>query len=173
MSHLIHRPILHDPLDSFLTRNTLFNDFETLFNDVFNGIVSQKSKLLDNSTGYPRMDIFTKDDKYYIQVACAGLSEKDVDIKVTDDRQFKTVTISGNKLQKHEDANYLSKSLTRASFTKCLTLPENVEGDPIANMENGLLTLEWNLKKSIEQKSQCKKIEINSCAKPPPAKITK
>lgn len=173
MSHLIHRPISYDPFisDSFLTRSTIFSDFETLFNDVFNGMVSQKSKLLDNSTGYPRMDIFVKDNKYYIQIACAGLSEKDIDIKV--ENQGKTITVTGSRLQKHEDAKYLSKSLTRSSFTKSLTIPDDVEGDPVANMENGLLTLEWKLKTPIEKEPQCKKIAINSCAKPPPDKLIK
>lgn len=170
MSGLVPRSFFSDPfiVGPSYTRDTLFGNIETIFNDVFNGMISQKSKLLDNVGGYPRMDIFVKDNKYCIQVACAGLTESDIDVKVSEG----ILTISGSKLEKHEDAKYLSKSLTRSAFTKHLTIPEDVEGDPTATMENGLLTLMWNLKVPVKQVPQQKKIAINATNRSPPPEIS-
>lgn len=151
-------------LDSFVSRNDVFGNIETLFNDVFDGMASRKNAI-KGTTGYPRMDMFEIDKYFYIQIACAGLSEKDIDVSISEQQDSllqtgKYVTIKGGSLANYNNAEFHLKGLTRSSFSKTIRLPENISGDPIATMENGLLTLCWRFIESEVVKSP-KKIEIN------------
>jgi HSP20 family molecular chaperone IbpA len=159
--------------DSSFSRNDIFGNIETIFNDVFDAMISKKNNLSKGLQGYPRMDIFETKDQFFIQLACAGLDEDDIDISITESdsglngygikaKPEKYVTITGDKLLINEEAQFHLKGLTRSSFSKKIRLPENLKGDPIAKMKNGLLTLSWWFEEEDNPKvKEPKKIKVN------------
>jgi HSP20 family molecular chaperone IbpA len=58
-----------------------------------------------------------------------------------------------------KDTEYQYRELTRAKFQRAMTLPKEVKGDPEAVVQNGMLTLTWQLEKP-QQNTEIKQIPI-------------
>jgi len=127
-----------------------FNDFDKVMNDIF----ADNPFMNDFGLGgrYPAVDIREDDEGYTLEAELAGLSEKDVTVKVTDG----VLTISGGTEVKRE--GYLVKERRLSPFTRSFALPKDAdESKIVATFRNGLLTLavsklEKALPKDIEIK---------------------
>lgn len=137
-------------------RQDMFKQMSNLFDELFDGMVSNRNKLLKTKGSFPKSDVYIADNKLYIELACAGMSEKDIKVEVGRSEYGDAencVTISGSFSQKREDASYYYKELTQSTFQRSFYIPDNVEKlEPEASMKDGLLTLKWNLKQEEKKK---------------------
>lgn len=107
----------------------------------------------------PRMDLSETAEAFKITADVPGMSEKDIDITVSDD----ALTVHGERSEKREedDENYYRRERSYGMFHRRLPMPGDIERDKIsANFKNGVLTIE--LPKSEEAKRHWRKIEVKS-----------
>ena len=106
-----------------------------------------------------RSDFSESDDGYELTVEMPGLTDKDVDVSVSDD----TVTVKGEKKQQSEkkEDDYHMMERSYGSFRRSFTLPHGVNADSIsAKVKDGILTV--TLPKTAEAKKKARKIEIKA-----------
>lgn len=107
--------------------------------------------------GAPRTDVSETDDDVDISIELPGLSEKDVEVNVTDD----VLTIRGERKEEKEDKSrgYHVSERSYGSFHRMVPLPPGVDTDKAeANFKNGLLTVHFP--KTPEAKAKVKRIEV-------------
>jgi len=106
----------------------------------------------------PAVNVKETDKDFEIEVAAPGLSKKDFRIAVDNG----VLTISSEKKEEKEqkEKDYTRKEFSYSSFSRSLTLPENVNEDDVkANYEDGLLKL--NIAKKVIAAPKAKKaIEV-------------
>lgn len=127
--------------------NSLFQDFDRLFNDVAAPVA--------NTNGYPA-DLYETDEQVVLEMAVPGVKVEDLDISVEGRQLF----VRG-KLPTSEDGNrrYWVKNIPTGEFTRTVTLPNGVNTDNVeATVQHGLLRVA--LPKVAEAK--VKKIAINA-----------
>ena len=110
----------------------LFNEMERAF-----------GRLTHDRTPFtgPSMDIREEEEQYVLEAELAGLTEKDVEVKVEND----ILTLSRKVEEEKEDEKdgYVVRERRHASFRRSFYLPKDVDRDKIAaHFENGLLTLQ-------------------------------
>ena len=111
----------------------LFNEMERAF-----------GRLTRDTVGFntsPAMDIREDEDQYVLEAELAGLTEKDIEVKVEND----ILTLSRKIEEENEEKKdgYTLQERRHASFKRSFYLPKDVDRDKIvARFENGLLTLE-------------------------------
>ena len=107
----------------------------------------------------PPVDV-TEDEKGFVITAeLPGMSEKDVDVTVTNDM----LTIKGEKREEKEtkDKNYYVSERRFGAFQRSFPLSDSIDRDKIeATFEKGMLTL--TLPKAQEAVQQQKKIEVKA-----------
>lgn len=94
----------------------------------------------ETSEGQLSVDIYQTDTTIYIQALPAGVSAEDLNISITPE----TVTISGKRdgPQVVTPENYLVRELYWGSFSRTITLPEEVDPDESDAVEkHGLLII--------------------------------
>ena len=125
----------------------LMNDF--FGKDLFSGF-SRES--------YPRMDVVRENGKMLFRYTVPGVKAEDIEVNIHPDN---TLEVSGSLSSdyKHDQNNYLIHEMTSSKFTRRVRLPEGVEGEPVANLKDGVLSLEFNVQKE-EEKEQVKKISV-------------
>jgi HSP20 family protein len=107
----------------------------------------------------PAVDVKESGTAFTVTAELPGLTEKDIEVKLTDDM----LTLKGEKRQEREDKDESYHLMERSygSFERSFRLPPSVERDKIAaNFDKGVLTV--TLPKSAEAKQQEKTIEIKS-----------
>ena len=107
----------------------------------------------------PAVDVKENGTAFTVTAELPGLTEKDIEVKLTDDM----MTLKGEKRQEREDKDESYHLMERSygSFERSFRLPPSVERDKIAaNFDKGVLTI--TLPKSAEAKKQEKTIEIKS-----------
>ena len=105
----------------------------------------------------PAMDLVEKDDVYEITAELPGLSEKNVEIKLSNH----TLTIKGEKSEEKEDKrkDYYLSERRYGSFQRSFQLPEGVDADKIdAHFAHGVLSVK--LPKTAEAKKGEKTIAV-------------
>ena len=113
-----------------------------------------KLSLNGSNTAYPPYNIVSiDDDKFLIEVAVAGFSEKDLDITLENG----VLTISGNK-EEEEDRSFVHKGIAMRNFTRTFRLATHIEVEG-ADLKNGLLVV--TLKRHIPEELKPKKIAIS------------
>ena len=106
-----------------------------------------------------RSDLKETDDGYQVSVEMPGMTDKDVDISVSDS----TLTIKGEKTREKEDKDneYHIKERSYGSFRRVFTLPPGVKIDDIAaTVSNGVLTV--TMPKTPEAKKKPRKITVKA-----------
>lgn len=148
------------PLDNLRREvNRLFEDFDGF---PWRRSVSNPLNLepfWQRSFSAPAVDIVSKDKEYVVTAELPGLTEKDVEIKVTDDM----LTISGEKQSEKEtkEANYQLSERRYGSFQRRFSLPPGADTEKVdARFVNGVLTI--TLPKRPEAIRAERKIEIKS-----------
>jgi HSP20 family protein len=109
----------------------------------------------------PAVDISEKDKEFEISAELPGMSEKDIEVKVSNGN----LMIKGEKKEEKEEheKDYHLSERRYGSFVRSFPLPEGVEVDKIeAAFVNGVLKVK--LPKSALAKASEKKIEIKAKA---------
>ena len=133
-----------------------FSDVDRFFdNDLFLMPMHLKRQMEGN---IPAVNIRDNEKEYVIEVAAPGMKKDDFNI----DMEEGQLTISSQREDEktEERENYRRREYNFSSFSRTLTLPENVEADKIkAYYENGILRL--NIPKTKEQERPKRKIKID------------
>ena len=86
------------------------------------------------------LDIYTTEDALVVEAGLPGVKPEDVEITITGN----TLSISGKSSEerKEEQGGYLYQELRRGSFSRSVTLPNDVASDKAnAEFEHGMLRL--------------------------------
>jgi HSP20 family molecular chaperone IbpA len=114
-----------------------------------------------NNSNFPRLDAYTtKDGLLVVKMAVAGYPAESINVQVLPDG---ILEVSGSAKSDAEttEEQYHIRELTSGSFNRRLRLPDNVAGDPKAEMKDGILTLSFPLQLPEEEKEpEVKKIPI-------------
>lgn len=105
----------------------------------------------------PAMDVVEKDKEFQITAEMPGMSEKDVDVTVSNG----VLTIKGEKREEKEEKkkDYFLSERRYGSFNRSWRLPETVDADKIeAKFAKGVLSI--TLPKRPETEATAKKIAI-------------
>jgi HSP20 family protein len=105
----------------------------------------------------PSVDILEEGGDVVIKAELPGIKKEDIDVKLTDN----TITISGEKKkeEKVEKKNYFRMERSYGSFTRCFSLPSEVQTDKVkAQFKDGIL--EIRVPKTEEAKQKEKKVLI-------------
>lgn len=108
----------------------------------------------------PSVDVAESDKEVTVTAELPGISEKDVDVTLSDD----VLTIKGEKKAEREekDKNYYMSERTYGSFERSFRLPESADPAKIsADFQNGVLTVRVQ-KRAGAAKSGTKKVAIKS-----------
>ncbi len=107
----------------------------------------------------PAVDVSEDDKAYRISAELPGMSEKDLDVTLSEN----AITIKGEKREDKEEKqkDYHLTERRYGSIQRTFALPPSVDRDKIAaNFEKGVLTL--TLPKTADAVQQQKKIEIKA-----------
>lgn len=130
---------------------SLFVGFESLF-DELEGIHNSARSGNDN---YPPHNIVKIDEeKFHIELAVAGFTEKDISLEVKDG----ILKVKG-KLESDEKREYAFKGISSRKFEKSFRLSEFVVIDG-ADLENGILVVYARVE--VPEERRPRKIEIGS-----------
>ena len=129
--------------------NTLQDQFNRLFNDVFD----RKGEESSLTAWAPAVDIYETEHELVVKADLPEVDPKDLDIRVENN----ILTIRGErKFEKNvSEENYLRVERSYGSFARSLTLANTVNSEAIkADYQNGVLTL------SIPKKEEAKPKQI-------------
>jgi len=125
--------------------------FENFFQDIEKYL---DTDLKTTTSAFPPHNILKLDDnRYVVELAVAGFSEKDIDISTLNGE----LIIKGNKEDKTDLAEYLHRGIGLRSFTKTLRLADTVEVEG-AEYKDGILRV--GLVNIIPDHKKPRKIEI-------------
>ena len=143
----------------------LHREMDRLFDNAFRGfgLSPFRSEIFSPiaTSGFlkPQVDVGATDKEYSITVEVPGVSEKDVNVEVSNN----TMTIRGEKKQEKEekDKNYYRVERSYGSFQRVLSLPEDANQEEIkATFKNGILFI--RMPRKAFPKSDVKQIEVKS-----------
>ena len=132
----------------------MYNRFNSLFDDFFDAFSSVSVKI-------PPVDVYEKDDGYYIDVELPGYKNEDVNVKIENNSLILSTTDDFNKaVEEGDEVNYLVRETKmKRCFKRVFSLPKDVEEDAInATFNNGVL----NIKLPKSKKLAPKTIEITA-----------
>jgi len=124
-----------------------------LFEDFLNGFPFDGSMVESRESWMPSVDVLEKDGNLILRAELAGLTEKEIDLKL----EGNTLTLKGERKMDNEDkkSNYHRVESFYGSFTRSFRLPETVDMEKIsAEYKNGVLTI------TLPQKPEVKPREI-------------
>jgi HSP20 family protein len=143
-------------LDPFLT---LHREMNRLFDDVFRGIDSGQTPLMEGRFGWPKIELSDTDKTLTVSAELPGMTEKEVQIEIANG----VLTIRGEKKSEHKEDKDGGKYFTEryyGSFERQIPL-DNVDEDKAqASFKNGVLTV--SLPKSENARAGIKRIAINT-----------
>jgi HSP20 family protein len=150
------------PFQAFGTEiESLHRDIDRLFEGIWSGGV--EPSLL--SAGWatrdvvPNLDFVEDDNRFRLTVELPGMTDKDVDVSLTD----RTLTISGEKKDDKEkkDKGVYRRERAYGSFRRVMELPGDVDADKIhASFQDGVLTID--LPKSKEAQEKVRRIPVKA-----------
>jgi molecular chaperone IbpA len=126
----------------FIGPNMVTQNFWDIFNDpFFIGFNDQLSRLMgvhNNSlnASYPPYNVIKEDeDNFTVELALAGYSKTDIDVKVEEG----TVVVSG-EIEDKSPETYVHKGIANRKFTRSFALGEYMEVQSAA-FNNGMLSI--------------------------------
>jgi len=143
--------------ESFRGVNTLQDQFNRLFNDVFD----RKGEESSLTAWAPAADIYETEHELVVKADLPEVDPKDLDIRVENN----ILTIRGERKfeKKVNEDNYLRVERAYGSFARSFTLANTVDSDAIkADYQNGVLTL--TIPKREEAKPKQIKVNVNTQA---------
>lgn len=134
-------------------RNAIPRTFTDLMDSFFDEALQNRRSF--EGTFNPKMDIIENETLFEIRVTLPGLKKEDIRI----DLENRNLTISGErKMEEHKDGvRYHLVESSYGSFSRSLTLPENVDRESVsASFEDGILTVIINK----DEKAVARNIQI-------------
>ena len=128
---------------------TSYVGFDRLFDEFFKLQSSTK-----NVPNYPPYNLVKDGDSYTIEMAMAGLTDKDVDVVLED----RTLSISYEKSEEDIDEGIIHKGLAQRSFKRSFNLAEDIEVQK-AQLKNGLLSI--RMERIVPDEKKPQKIKLS------------
>ncbi len=146
------RPVSRDELFGPLSRQ-----LDRMLNDVFGQDFTDGVK---SKANFPPLDAYTtKDGQLVVKTAVAGYPPEQINVQILPEGVLEITGSCKSSNEKNED-QYHIRELAYGSFKRQLRLPENIEGEPVAELKDGVLTLSFKLQLPEEKKPQAKRIPI-------------
>tara|TARA_B100000497_G_scaffold115684_1_gene139427 strand:+ start:1563 stop:1997 length:435 start_codon:yes stop_codon:yes gene_type:complete len=116
---------------------TRINTYSIGFDRMFDSLTSASG--YTQQTNYPPYNIIKKSDtEFLIEVAIAGFSKDDVEVRMMENRL--NISSIDLKTSEMDNTEYLHKGISARSFKRAFTLSDDVVVKE-ANMENGILSI--------------------------------
>jgi len=128
---------------------TSYVGFDRLFDEFFRLQSSTK-----NVPNYPPYNLVKDGDSYTIEMAMAGLTDKDVDVVLED----RTLTITYDKSEVEDDKGVIHKGLAQRSFKRSFNLADDIEVQK-AQLKNGLLSI--RMERIVPDEKKPQKIKLS------------
>jgi HSP20 family molecular chaperone IbpA len=144
-------------------RDDFFFPFEQQFHKFFDEFFNKESlSNVGKNSGFPKLNVHEIDDEMVMTVSVSGMTADDLKVEVSPEN---VLTIRGRVSKQHqlpEKSKVYILELRSSAFERRLQLPENIEGDPVASLKDGMLTLKWKVKSKDPPKPRNKLISIRS-----------
>ncbi len=147
------RPVSRDDVFGPLSRQ-----LDRMLNDVFGQDFTDGVK---SKANFPPLDAYTTKDgrQLVVKTTVAGYPPDEINVQVLPEGVLEISGSSKTNGEKNEN-QYHIRELSYGSFKRQLRLPENTEGDPVAELKDGILTLTFKLQLPEEKQPEVKKIPI-------------
>ncbi len=135
--------------------NPALSGIDSIFNDLF-GDSYYSAKI-------PAVDVSETSTSYEVEAEVAGYDEKDISVAV--EKHVLTIASTkdmkkANGEEKKEERKYLVREISRPSFTRSFTLPEDVDEENIkAETKDGILKI--TLPKTVQAQRGRIEVKIN------------
>ncbi|WP_029038728.1 Hsp20/alpha crystallin family protein [Salinimicrobium xinjiangense] len=108
----------------------------------------------------PAMNIKEKDKEFEVELAAPGLNKED--FKITLEEGILTVSAEKEDKKEEEKEGYVSKEFSYNSFSRSISIPENVDDDKDINAryEDGVLKLKLKKRENMQPK-KAKQIQVS------------
>jgi len=137
---------------NILDLNGLFTPTYVGFDRLFNEMLKTQSRG-KSVPQYPPYNLIKDGETYTIEMAMAGLTDKDIDILLEE----RTLTISYDKTEETRE-NLVHQGLAQRSFKRSFNLADDIEIKK-ATLKNGLLSVE--MERVIPEEKKPIKIKIS------------
>ena len=137
---------------NILDLNGLFTPTYVGFDRLFNEMLKTQSRG-KSVPQYPPYNLIKDGENYTIEMAMAGLTDKDIDIVLEE----RTLTISYDKSEETRE-NLVHQGLAQRSFKRSFNLADDIEIKK-ATLKNGLLSVE--MERVIPEEKKPVKIKIS------------
>jgi len=137
---------------NILDLNGLFTPTYVGFDRLFNEMLKTQSRG-KSVPQYPPYNLIKDGESYTIEMAMAGLTDKDIDIVLEE----RTLTISYDKTEETRE-NLVHQGLAQRSFKRSFNLADDIEIKK-ATLKNGLLSVE--MERVIPEEKKPIKIKIS------------
>ena len=138
-----------------MTRLSIWNDlrpFSVGFDDLFDHFNNQLE--IKQTVSYPPYNINRIDDlNYQIEMALAGFSKTDIDIKYADNQ----LTIKSVDSEDKEEKETLHRGISKRKFSRTFTLADDIKVNG-AELKDGMLLIE--LEKIVPEEKKPRTIDI-------------
>ena len=128
---------------------TSYVGFDRLLDEFFRLQSSTK-----NVPNYPPYNLVKDGDSYTIEMAMAGLTDKDVDVVLED----RTLSITYEKSEVEDDEGVIHKGLAQRSFKRSFNLADDIEVQK-AQLKNGLLSI--RMERIVPDEKKPQKIKLS------------
>ena len=140
-----------------MTRLSIWNDlrpFSVGFDDLFNHFNNTLEYTVKQPTSYPPYNINKVDDlNYQIEMALAGFSKKDIEIKYSDNQ----LTIKSVDNDDKNEKETLHRGISKRKFSRSFTLSEDIKVN-CAELKDGMLLVEFE--KIVPEEKKPRTIDI-------------
>ena len=108
----------------------------------------------ETQSNYPPYNLVKDGDSYTIEMAMAGLTDKDVDVVLED----RTLSITYEKSEVEDDKGVIHKGLAQRSFKRSFNLADDIEVQK-AQLKNGLLSI--RMERIVPDEKKPQKIKLS------------
>ena len=140
-----------------MTRLSIWNDlrpFSVGFDDLFDHFNNTLEYTVKQQTSYPPYNINKVDDlNYQIEMALAGFSKKDIEIKSA----LSQLTIKSVENDDKDEKETLHRGISKRKFSRTFTLAEDIKVNG-AELKDGMLLVE--LEKIVPEEKKPRTIDI-------------
>ena len=148
------RPVSRDDMFGPLTRQ-----LDRMLNDVFGQDFTDGVK---GKANFPPLDAYTtKDGQLVVKTTVAGYPPDQINVQILPEGVLEISGSNKSNGERSED-QYHIRELSYGSFKRQLRLPENIEGEPKAELKDGILTLTFKLQLPEEKKPEVRQIPIQT-----------
>ena len=140
-----------------MTRLSIWNDlrpFSVGFDDLFDHFNNTLEYTVKQPTSYPPYNINKLDDfNYQIEMALAGFSKNDIEVKTVDGQ----LTIKSVESDDKDEKETIHRGISKRKFSRTFTLAEDMKVNG-AELKDGMLLIE--LEKIVPEEKKPRTIDI-------------